>query len=548
MLNTPLGTIKSTCLLRDGNPPVVIDLDKEVCLQVDPLMYQILVQYNRFKFNDILEGLRDSHTWFAIEAAVCRLVELAELGIIFTRVKDRIAMESSSQSQFTVSPGFIRNLQSRSLLSNTVYYALLSNLSQYTNLSVLVPGSPNDSGERNIEANDSMYPYLERILYAPRFSYTPVAELPSPCDAIVMCTPLHKEDLQFLKNCKCPILLLVDNYDGSCASFNNLSPAYSCLKDTDIWFCPHFWLGPKLRDDFPDLRYLDLLPLGVDPRLIRSLPEKTELKFSLSQALENTAFNNTPAIGVFGNDGDWLANQLATNDFQRLYLCIAGTQSARDRHHAFIIEDVSDVDILPHVLKALDLLIFIAEGNVEPYVLSLATAVSIPIIVICDDPLPDDPYFDEIHHCDKFDIPTIQQCIEDVLKNGTLSHTVNLDRISWDATSKRILRLYSEASVKHTESQPSVISPPRPPDYLFAKFYDRARKKLGTRCTSLNTFRNIPLDVGFVREMQRHHTRAETSIILSHLGQETPEIADLVNESSVDLNPTRLQRGKFTLG
>lgn len=40
----------------------------------------------------------------------------------------------------------------------------------------------------------------------------------------------------------------------------------------------------------------------------------------------------------------------------------------------------------------------------------------------------------------------------------------------------------------------------------------------------------------------------ETSIILSHLGQETSKIADLVNESPIDLNLTRLQRGKFTLG
>lgn len=546
MLNFPLGYIKKTCLLRDGNPPVVIDLEKEVCLQVNPIMYQILSQYSRCKFNDILEGLRVNYTWSAIEAAVFRLVELAELGVIFTTAENRGAIEPLSGSQFVVSPGFIRNLQSRSLLSNAAYYALLNNLSQHTNLSVLVPESPDSSEKQDMdEIEGGTYPFIEKISYTPHFSYAAVANLPLSCDAIVMFAPLHEEDLQFLKRCKVPILLFISDYSGSNSTFNNLSPAYSRLKDTDLWFCPYFWLESKLRGTFSDLHCFEPMPLGVDPRLIRSLPEKTELKGSLSQALENDNFNNTPAIGVFGSDGDWLANHLAENDIKHLYLCIAGGQRTLGQHHSFIIEDVSDIDILPHVLKALDLLIFIARGNVEPYVLSLAAAVGIPTVVVCEEPLPATPYFDRFYHCDRFDVPTLQEIIEDVLENEELSHTVDLDSISWDTTSKRILQLYGDIGAKHVGSQDSVITPPRPPEYLFAKFYDPAQKKIGTRCTSLNTFRDVPLDVGFVGEMKQYHTMAEISIILSHLGRKPAEITNLMSNSSDPLNiPSQIRWSK----
>lgn len=521
MLNAPMGLIKSDCLLRGGQPPTAIDLDKGVCIQLDPITYQILAQYNRVKFNDILKGLREDYPWTAIDEAIFRLVGFAELGIIFTAPEGLIASKPTSHPHFVVSPGFIRNLQLRSVLSNAVYYALLSNFSQHADLSVFVPGSPNTSHGQREGSDDSIYPLLERIPYTSRFSYATVTELPLYCDAIVMFTPLHEDDLQFLNNCECPVLIFASDYDGSRAAFNNLSPAYSCLKDTDVWFCPHFWLEPQLRDVFPDLPHLYPLVLGVDSRMIRSLPEKTELKFSLSRALENDAFNANPAIGVFGNQGDWLASQLATNDVGRLYLCIAGTQRNPDLHSAFLIEDVEDVDVLPHVLKALDLLIFIAEGNAEPYVVSLAAALGIPIIVVCEDRLPVGLSFDGIYHCEHFDPVTIHQCVEEVLKSGTSPGTVDLESLSWDATSQRILQLHINANTAAAEIRSSVIPAPPVSRYLFAKFYDPAQKKLGTRCLSLSTFNDVPVEVGFARAMQQFHTVKETNIVLSHLGMDS---------------------------
>ena len=142
----------------------------------------------------------------------------------------------------------------------------------------------------------------------------------------------------------------------------------------------------------------------------------------------------------------------------------------------------------------------------------------------------------QFYHCDTFDMSIIQQLVEDVLKNERPSHTVDLDSISWNTTSKRILQLYADSSTKHIESHGSVIYPPQPPSYLFAKFYDPARKKIGTRCTSLNTFRNVPSDVGFVSEMKQYHTMAEISIILTHLGRETAEVTNLVSNPSDILN------------
>lgn len=478
MLNFPFGTIKKTCRLREGTPPVVIDLEKEVCLQVNPLMYQILVQYPQLKFNDLLSELRKRYTWRDIEATVHHLADLAELGIIFTKNETQKTSTPPPRPCFTVTPGFILNQNARSVMSNAVYSTLLSNLSKYTHLSGFVPGVPHTSdAQENADTAEGTYPIFKQIRYARYFSYAAVSELPLPCHALMMFTPIHEEDLPFLKNRNCPLLLFASDHDERESIFNNLSPAYSHLKETDVWFCPHFWLEPEIRKEFPDVPRLIPLPLGVDPLLIDALPAKTELKLSLSQALGNDGLKETPAIGVFGNNGDWLADQLAANDPNRVYLRIAGTQRLLDLHHTFIIENISDADILPDVLKSLDLLIFIASGTVEPHVLSLAAAVGIPTVVVCEEPLPDTPYFGRFYHCDRFDVPTLQEIIEDVLENEELSHTVDLDSISWDTTSKRILQLYGDIGAKHVGSQDSVITPPRPPEYLFAKFYDPAKKK-----------------------------------------------------------------------
>ena len=512
-MNMPLGVIKEAFLLQNDAHPVAIDLDKQVVIKLDRVTHQILSQYGQVEFKTILTELRECYAWSEIQAAIVRLIELAEFGLIFTDGNQPIP-EQTCSIHFVVTPGFIRNRFARSIVSNVAYCALLKNLAQQINLSMFVPD------DEVVADFNEMFGDCAQLGYAPVLSHAAITELPLECNAILMFTPLHPEDLQFLTNRQCPILLFISDY-GDSRTFSSLSLAYSSLKENDIWIYPQFWIDNLLHRDFPNLQHSYPLPLGVEPSIVEQLPTKTELKSSLSQAFGHNTFHSTPVIGVFGADSDPLIEMLATDDPSRIYIHLAGSEKTNARYYTLDVDDVQEIDVLPHMLKGLDLLIFVAHGTTEVYLLYLASAVGTPVIIVGCGYLPNHPFFAHVRHCLTLDSQEILKCVESTLEVSKNNKSTNemdyLRSVSWDKTSNQLLTLYRQVN---SLAQPPTIRAPRPPSHVFRKYYDPAQKGLQALALSLEVLNDVPLEIGFESEMRQNHTPSEVDIILSHLGKE----------------------------
>ena len=511
-MNMPLGVIKEAFLLQDDDCPIAIDLDKQVVIKLNRVTYQILSQYGQVEFKTILTELRECYSWSEIQAAIVRLMELAEFGLIFTDGNHPIP-EQTGSIHFVVSPGFIRNRFARSIVSNVAYCALLKNLAQHINLSMFV------ADDEIVSDFNETFGDCAQLGYVPVPSYAAITELPLECNAILMFTPLHPEDLQFLTNRQCPILLFISDY-GDTRTFSSLSLAYSSLKENDIWVYPQFWAENLLHSDFLHLQHGYPLPLGVEPSIVEQLPTRTALKSSLSQMFGHDNFHSTSVIGVFGADSDLLVETLAADDPCRVYVHLAGSEKTNARYYTLDIGDVQEIDVLPHMLKGLDLLIFVAHGTTEAYLLYLASAVGTPVIIVGCGYLPNDPFFAHVRHCPTFDSQEILKCIANTLevpKNRQSENEMDpLRLVSWDKTSDQLLTLYRQ--VNSLVQQPAVRAP-RPPSHVFRKYYDPAQKRLQALALSLEGLNNVPLEIGFESEMRQNHTPSEVGIILSHLGK-----------------------------
>ena len=518
-MNLPFGVQKEFVVFVNGDPPVCIDLEKRVAIRLNEVCLQIMRRYGGCSFHDLLTEMRMRHSWWEIQAALNRLTELAELGLIFT---DGYVRRNKERPSFLVSPGFVKNRYRRGILPSIACHTLLRRLAQEADLAAYVGL---DEGEDVTEALSVVAPGLHIMRFAPILSYAANAQIPLECDGVLMFTPLHGVDLQFLVDRQWRLVLYIANY-GRDTSFESMSVVYATHRPGDVWLFPQFWLEKELRQAFPGVEQLYALPIDVEWNLVAEIPSTRAVKDWLREVLGvGGALSNT-MVGVYGVCSEWLTRELAEGDQTRTYIRIASDEHRSEAYHTYTLDGrAQDVESLLRLLRGLDLLVFIAQGPVEPYLLYGSGAVGTPVLLVGCESLPPGLLCGPVHHQATLDCRAIREWIarnvapvdEDMVRE---TPETNPCPVSMDRGGVEFLRRWGGCR----KDAWGPIRAPRPPSCVFTQHYDPAQGGVTARALSFDPVVEVSLKNSVVSELLLYHSETEVDIVLSHFGKGATEV------------------------
>ena len=239
----------------------IADLDEGIVLPAPEPMRQILHLCESHTRKEILEKLRDTFDRGYLERIFLLLEALDMRGYLFSSVNETQSTISSKRLHLCVSPNFLLFKPQTGFITRWVHYNLLTALTKYADVSLILPKLSGDLGEETLFPSEG----VERVPVSEWSMRCILQAVPSDCDGVLLLSPLSTIDLMWYRHVDLPVVSYIQNETLSWrTSVNVLIQHASVMREFDAITGDAPWILSFLRDVVEEVPPFTLILPGTD--------------------------------------------------------------------------------------------------------------------------------------------------------------------------------------------------------------------------------------------------------------------------------------------